>query len=84
MYGRIENKAVTVAPREIDGVIDPPEAVYLAHGWFPVEFTAKPDSDYESGWEQVGNTITQTWTPPDPDPEISDDELLDILMGVTE
>ena len=81
MYGKIENGALTVAPREIDGIIDPPAEVYIANGWLPVTFANRPNPSSESGWQQIGNTIIQLWTPPAPDPDIDDTEAFEIIFG---
>lgn len=82
-YARIEDHAITLAPKEIDGVINPPAEVYIAHGWYPVTYTEQPDSlnRYDSDWEQVGLDIIQTWVLID---DIDEAEAWEILFGGAE
>lgn len=76
MYGKIEDKALTIAP---EGVTE---------GYFPVVFTKKP-SDVPSGfwdaeWEMQNNEVVQTWVFVDFEDQkdnISDSEALEILLG---
>ena len=70
MYGKLVNENLEYAPnRLIIGDIqvwNAPSEEYLAQGWFPVVFTEEPTAPtgyhYESGWEQDGNEIIETWT----------------------
>ena len=62
-------------------------------GYLPVAYTDMPADvpegrHYESSWSQGENEIVQVWTladnPVEPDPELSADEALNIIMGVAE
>jgi len=79
-FARIEDHAITLAPKEIDGVKDPPAEVYIAHGWYPVTFTKQPDYlyRYDSDWEQDGIDIIQTWARID---DIDEAEAWEIVFG---
>jgi hypothetical protein len=82
-FARIEDHAITLAPEEIDGVKNPPEEVYIAHGWYPVTYTEPPNylHRYDSDWEQVGNDIIMTWKVVD---DIDEAEAYDIIFGGAE
>ena len=91
MFAKIENQAITLAPKEIDGVPNPPAEVYIAHGWYPVTLTQTPTNPdgyyYEPGWVEGDKEIIQTWTLVDPSSYVADSdkaEAYDILMGVSE
>ena len=89
MYGKLNDGDLKIAPRKLpgDGVVvyNPPEAMYRAQGWKPVEFTDAPEAPegytYESGWEEQDESIVQTWTlVPLPD-DIDEAEAFDIIFG---
>ena len=90
MYGKLINNELIIAPRKLpDGdfiVYNPPADLYLANGYFPVEFTNPPDDPpegyhYESGWEQTEEAIVQTWTlVQDPD-EVDPAEAWEYIFG---
>lgn len=50
-------------------------------GYYPVQYTDKPEGDYTSAWEMIDGKITQTWTPYTPEPEPVDPvaERLDMI-----
>ena len=85
------------APKKVDyngkTIFNPPDDVLLDMGYFPVAYTDMPTdaSDgqhYESSWSQNDTEIMQVWTLVDnltePEPELSADEALNIIMGVAE
>lgn len=89
MYGELIDGNLLIAPRKLNGdgvvVYNPPESMYRAQGWKPVEFTDAPEAPegfyYESGWEETADSIVQTWTlVPLPD-DIDDAEAFDIIFG---
>lgn len=92
MYGKLINGNLTIAPRKLNGdgvvVYNPPEAMYRAQGWKPVEFTDSPEAPegytYEAGWEETAESIVQTWAlVPLPD-DIDDAEAYNIIFGGAE
>ena len=92
MYGKLNDGNLMIAPRKLpgDGVVvyNPPEAMYRAQGWKPVEFTDAPEApegyDYESAWEETADSIVQTWElAPLPD-DIDDAEAYNIIFGGAE
>lgn len=92
MYGKLINGNLTIAPRKLNGdgvvVYNPPEAMYRAQDYKPVEFTDAPEAPegytYESGWEETADSIVQTWTlVPLPD-DIDDAEAYNIIFGGAE
>lgn len=85
MFALLENGAITIAPMEIDGVIDPPDEVYYEHGYSLVVFTPHPtDGVYDAEWEQGENTITQVFVRQEENDNISDVEAYDIIFGGAE
>lgn len=86
MYGKFENGVFHRAPYRIA------EEEALAQGFKPVVLTPAPETDdehYPVEWlEDAETEIIRHWDiaeiPVDPDPELDDSELLDILMGVAE
>ena len=89
MYGKLIDGNLKIAPRKLNGdgvvVYNPPEAMYRAAGYKPVEFTDAPEAPegcyYESGWEEQDDAIVQTWTlTPLPD-DIDEAEAYDIIFG---
>lgn len=92
MYGKLNDGNLTIAPKKLpgDGVVvyNPPEAMYRAQGWKPVEFTDSPEAPdgfyCESAWEETADSIVQIWTlVPLPD-DVDDAEALSILLGGAE
>ena len=97
MYAKLINGALRSAPKKVDYngkvIFNPPEEILLDMGYFPVTYTDMPSDalngqHYESHWEQTDTEIVQVWTlvddPVEPEPELSAEEALDIIMGVAE
>ena len=97
MYAKLINGTLRIAPRTVDyngnTILNPPEDIILELGYLPVTYTDMPTDTpdgqhYESHWEQTDTEIVQVWTlvdnPADPEPELSADEALNIIMGVAE
>ena len=89
-YAKLINNYPSYAPRRMiigtNWVYNPTDAQLLAEGYLTVVETAPPaveDGYYAiPHWEEVGGEIVQSWTVEVAEP--SADELLDIIMGVTE
>ena len=97
MYAKLISGTLRSAPKKVDyngkTIFNPPEEILLEMGYRPVTYTDMPTdaSDgqhYESSWEQTDTEIVQVWTLVDntaePEPELSADEALNIIMGVAE
>lgn len=97
MYAKLINGTLRSAQKKVDyngkTIFNPPEEILLDMGYLPVTYTdmstdASNGQHYESHWEQTDTEIVQVWTlvdnPAEPEPELSADEALDIIMGVTE
>ena len=97
MYAKLINGTLRGAPKKVDyngkTIFNPPDDVLLDMGYFPVTYTDMPTDvpsgqHYEPHWEQTDTEIVQVWTLVDnqvePEPELSADEALDIIMGVAE
>lgn len=97
MYAKLMSGTLRSAPKKVDyngkTIFNPPEDVLLDMGYLPVTHTDMPTDasngqHYESHWEQTDTEIVQVWTladnPAEPEPELSDDEALNIIMGVAE
>lgn len=95
MYAKLENGILRSAPRTVQWngcTVNNPSADKLVKlGYKPVRYTDMPMENvegkhYESGWTEEENEIVQTWTlvddPVYPEPELSSDEALNIIMGV--
>lgn len=89
MYGKLENGVLRYAPKKLPGdgtiVYNPSAGMYAAAGYKPVTFTEPPEAPegyyYESGWEEQGEAIVQTWIlTPMPD-DIDEAEAFDIIFG---
>lgn len=96
MYAKLQNGFLCSAPKTItlDGkTINNPFPEELEHlGYKYVVYTDMPTDapsgqHYESGWKE-GDKIVQTWTLTDdpvyPEPELSAEEALNIIMGVVQ
>ena len=90
MYAKLlESGQLQIAPRKLPGdgvtVWNPPDAMYRAAGWKPVEFTEAPEAPegyyYESGWEEQTDSIVQTWTLVQEPDDIDEAEAFDIIFG---
>lgn len=97
MYAKLVNGTLRSAPKKVDyngkTIFNPPEDVLLGMGYLPVAYTDMPTDapdgqHYESHWEQTDTEIVKVWTlvdnPTEPEPELSADEALNIIMGVAE
>ena len=97
MYAKLISGALRSAPKKVDyngnTILNPPDSVLLELGYLPVAYTDMPTDasngqHYESHWEQTDTEIVQVWTlvdnPAEPEPELSADEALNIIMGVAE
>ena len=87
-YAKLINNTLVPAPNPI--IIDdrqignPPGEVYTEAGYKPVRYTEPPETQpgYVAvpGWTETENEIVQTWTA-EPEGDISDTEVLEILLG---
>lgn len=97
MYAKLINGTLRSATKKVDYngklIFNPPDDVLLDMGYFPVTYTDMPTDapdgqHYESSWSQTDAEIVQVWTlvdnPAEPEPELSADEALNIIMGVAE
>lgn len=96
MYAKLQNGFLRSAPKTIvlDGkTINNPLPEELEQiGYKPVLYTDMPEvtegKHWESGWEEEENAIRQVWTlvddPVYPEPELSAEEALNIIMGVVQ
>lgn len=97
MYAKSQNGFLRSAPKTIvlDGkTINNPLPEELEQlGYKQVVYTDMPTDapsgqHYESGWTEEENAIRQVWTLADepvyPEPELSADEALNIIMGVVQ
>lgn len=95
MYAILMSGTLRSAPKKVDyngkTIFNPPEEILLDMGYLPVTYTDMPTDasngqHYESHWEQTDTEIVQVWTlvdnPAEPEPELSADEALNIIMGV--
>ena len=95
MYAKLENGYLRSAPKTVQWqghMVNNPSADKLAElGYKPVVYVDVPDNTeggkhWESGWMVEENAIKQVWTMVDdpvyPEPELSADEALNIIMGV--
>lgn len=97
MHAKLINGTLRSAPKKVDyngkTIFNPPEEILLDMGYLPVTYTDMPTDasngqHYESHWEYTDTEIVQVWTlvdnPAEPEPELSAEEALDIIMGVAE
>ena len=97
MYAKLVNGALRSAPKKVDyngkTIFNPPDDVLLDMGYLPVAYTDMPTDapdgqHYESSWSQNDAEIVQVWelvdNPAEPEPKLSADEALNIIMGVAE
>lgn len=97
MYAKLQNGLLRSAPKTVTWngcTVNNPSADKLVElGYKPVRYTDMPvevveGKHYESGWTEEENEIVQTWTlvddPVYPEPELSSDEALNIIMGVVQ
>lgn len=97
MYAKLQNGMLRSAPKTVQWrncTVNNPSADKLAElGYKPVRYTDMPaetveGKHYESTWEETDTEITQVWNLADdpvyPEPEISSEEVLNIIMGVVQ
>lgn len=97
MYAKLENGSLKYPPKKVrhNGrtVFNPPAELLQELGYLPVVYTDAPmdapeGQHYESSWVQGDAEITQVWSLVDdpimPEPELSADEALNIIMGVAQ
>lgn len=97
MYAKLENGYLRSAPKTVrwqGHTVNNPSADKLAElGYKPVLYTDMPTEvtegkHWESGWTEEENAIRQVWTlvddPVYPEPELSAEEALNIIMGVVQ
>ena len=86
MIGKLENGAMRPCPKSgLDGsgvMHTNLAAFYEKHadtaaedGFYPVQYTDKPEGNYLPSWELIGGEIVQVWTEytPQPEPEPAPD-----------
>lgn len=92
-YGTLKNGKLTLAPNPLiisgNMIYNPPEEMYIEHGYLPVERTGQPDQDkfYTATWEESDGKIVIVWTEAEP-PEIENEteakaRAYDIITGVS-
>lgn len=98
IYAKIVNNRIIYAPKNLNfggnAYSNPPEEVLLSAGYKKLIETEMPTDapegkHYEYGVpEETDTEIIRTWVlvddPEEPEPELSAEEALDIIMGVAE
>lgn len=97
MYAKLINNTIRPAPKKLfhngNTTFNPSPDILAEHGYLPVTYADMPTDasngqHYESHWEQNDTEIVQVWTlvdnPVEPEPELSADEALNIIVGVAE
>lgn len=97
MHAKLQNGFLRSAPKTIvlvgKSINNPLPEELEQLGYKPVVYTDMPTEvtegkHWESEWEEVETEITQVWklvdNPAEPEPELSADEALNIIMGVAE
>lgn len=97
MYAKLQNGFLRSAPKTVvwhGCTVNNPSADKLTElGYKPVVYTDMPESaesgkHYESAWTEAEAEIVQVWNladdPEYPEPELSSDEALNIIMGVVQ
>lgn len=87
-YAKLVNDYPQYAPNPIlrngSYIGNPPDSVYEEEGYKPVRYTDQPeplgDGYYMENWTETDTEIVQGWEWVD-DPNISDEEALNIIMG---
>lgn len=89
-YAKLINDNLSLAPNPIlhNGLWygNPPASVYEAEGYKIVTYTPMPEAPsgyyYAETWSETEDAIVQGWELVEaPEPELSADEALDILLG---
>ena len=96
MHGKLQNGFLRSAPKTItlDGktINNPYDSELEQLGYKQVVYTDMPEvtegKHWESSWEEEENAIRQVWTLADdpvyPEPELSAEDALNIIMGVVQ
>lgn len=97
MYAKLQSRILRSAPKTVTWrnctVNNPSDDKLVELGYKPVRYTDMPETTvegkhYESGWTEAETEIVQTWNlvedPEYPEPELSSDEALNIIMGVVQ
>ena len=97
MYAKLQNGILRSTPKTVQWngctVNNPSDDKLVELGYKPVRYTDMPENivegkHYESGYEETETEITQVWNlvedPVYPEPELSSDEALNIIMGVVQ
>lgn len=97
MHAKLQNGFLRSAPKTVvlDGksINNPLPEELEQLGYKPVVYTDMPvdapdGKHYESSWEEETNAIKQVWTlvddPVYPEPELSAEDALNIIMGVVQ
>lgn len=97
MYAKLQNGMLRSAPKTVTWngctVNNPSDDKLAELGYKLVVYTDMPaetveGKHYESTWEETDTEITQVWNlvedPVYPEPELSSDEALNIIMGVVQ
>ena len=95
MYAKLQNGMLRSAPKTViwrNCTVNNPSTDKLVElGYKLVRYADMPETTvegkhYESSWEETETEITQVWNladdPAYPEPEISSEEALNIIMGV--
>lgn len=94
MYAKLVNGTLRRAPNKVNyknkWIYNPSTETLLELGYLPVIYRDMPadapdSAHYESSWMQSETEITQAWNlvdaPELPEPELSAEEALNIIMG---
>lgn len=97
MYAKLQNGILRSAPKTVQWrnctVNNPSDDKLVELGYKLVRYADMPESTetgkhYESSWEETETEITQVWNLVEdlvyPEPEISSEEVLNIIMGVVQ
>lgn len=90
-YAKLIDGSISYAPNPIlhNGLMryNPPGSVYEAEGYKAVRYTDAPTEpgegyQWQETWSETEDAIVQGWElVEEPEPELSADEALDILLG---
>lgn len=96
-YAKLVNGSLRASPKNVEHsgkiICNPKENILLDMGYLPVTYTDMPTDaptgqHYEPHWEQTETEIVQVWelvdNPAEPELDLSADEALNIIMGVSE
>lgn len=78
LYGTLESGKLMLAPNPLitggNMIYNPPDKMYIEHGYLPIDRTEQPDTDkfYTATWEELDGKIVIVWTEAEP-PEIENE-----------